>query len=132
MNAGDPVNYGRLGPSLAQRRLPAIITLVAVLGLGVFAAIDAPSAAPIASPGLDSPVEGVVTAIDSAGLGQVSEFTLRLADASFVTFTVGTLEKAAGFPPGHLAEHQATSQQVRVYFRVQDGHPVAYRLEDAR
>jgi hypothetical protein len=79
-----------------------------------------------------SPVEGIVVSVDSAGLGQVRGFDLR-SDAGTTHFQMGTLENPTDFPPGHLAEHQATSSPVRVYFRVEGGGTVAlvYRLEDA-
>ena len=48
-----------------------------------------------------------------------------------MTFKIGTLENGAEFPPGHLAEHLATSSPVRVYFRAEGPDLVVYRLEDA-
>ena len=78
-----------------------------------------------------SPVTGVVIAVDSAGLGQVHGFTLR-GDGGFAyALKLGTLENATEFSPGHLLEHMASSQQVRAYYRLQDGVPTVYRLEDA-
>lgn len=74
---------------------------------------------------------GVVVAIDSEGLDRVHGFTLRTAGGELVRFRVGTLENGVDFPPGHLAEHQATAEQVRVWYREADGERVAYRLEDA-
>ncbi len=44
---------------------------------------------------------------------------------------IGTLENGDEFPPGHLAEHLAAAAPILVYFRVQDGKLVVYRLEDA-
>lgn len=78
-----------------------------------------------------SPVEGVVVSVDSAGLGRVRSFVLRSAEGTTL-FQVGTLENPTEFPPAHLAEHQASSSPVRVYFRVEAGgySAVAYRLED--
>jgi hypothetical protein len=78
-----------------------------------------------------SPVDGVVVAVDSAALGQVKAFTLRLRDASSVTLTLGALENATEFSPSHLAEHQASSVPVRAFYRLENGAPVVYRLEDA-
>jgi hypothetical protein len=43
---------------------------------------------------------------------------------------MGPLENGAAFPPGHLAEHQATAEPVRVSFRLEDGARVAYRIDD--
>ncbi len=78
-----------------------------------------------------SPVDGVLIHIDAAGLSQVTGFTLRLATGREITFKIGTLENGDQFPPGHLAEHLATSTPIRVYFRPQGSDLVVYRLEDA-
>jgi hypothetical protein len=78
-----------------------------------------------------SPVVGVVTNVDSTGLTSVSGFTLRTNDGQTLTFRIGTLENAADFPPGHLSEHQATSEPVKVSFRQVGNDLVVYRLEDA-
>ena len=79
-----------------------------------------------------SPVDGVVVAVDSAGLGQIRGFTLRATQAGVAfDFKLGPLENAAGFSPSHLSEHMATSEPVRVWYRMEDAVPVVYRLEDA-
>jgi hypothetical protein len=78
-----------------------------------------------------SPVDGVVVHIDSAGLADVKGFDLRLTDGTILGLTLGPLENGAQFAPGHLAEHQATGIPVRVFYRVVNGIPVVYRLEDA-
>jgi len=78
-----------------------------------------------------SPIDGVLTDIDSEGLTQVTAFTIRTSDGRSITFKIGTLENGAQFPPGHLAEHLATSSPVRVYFRAEGPDLVVYRLEDA-
>ena len=78
-----------------------------------------------------SPVVGVVVRVDSSGLSNVHGFDLRQADGTVLAFTMGTLENGAEFPPGHLAEHQATGSPVLVSFRILDGVPLVYRLEDA-
>ena len=44
---------------------------------------------------------------------------------------VGTLENGVEFPPGHLAEHLASSSPLRVFFRPEGDRLVVYRLEDA-
>ena len=84
------------------------------------------------TPDVASPVDGIVISVDSAGLGEVRGFALRAnGNAATVTFVLGVLENATEFSPSHLAEHQATSSPVRVYFRVQGSDRVVYRLEDA-
>jgi hypothetical protein len=74
---------------------------------------------------------GVVVAVDSGGLGSVREFTLRRPGGELVAFSLGELENGTAFPPGHLAEHQATAQPVRVWYRTEGQDRVAVRLEDA-
>ena len=61
----------------------------------------------------------------------MTAFTLRTNSGQQVTFRIGTLENGDLFPPGHLAEHLATSSPVRVFFRQDGADLVAYRLEDA-
>ena len=55
---------------------------------------------------------------------------LRTDDGQDYDFTIGILENGDQFPPGHLAEHLATSSPVRVFFRDEGGNLVVYRLED--
>jgi hypothetical protein len=78
-----------------------------------------------------SPVAGVVTSIDSQGLDKVKGFTLRTRSGIELTFVIGQLDNGAEFPPGHLAEHQASLEPVLVYFKVEGGNRVVYHLEDA-
>jgi hypothetical protein len=87
---------------------------------------------PPPTPDVTSPIDGVVIAVDSAGLGDVRGFTLRPGSSPFsFGFVLGTLENATEFSPSHLAEHQASSEPIRVWFRVEGGERVVYRLEDA-
>ena len=58
-------------------------------------------------------------------------FDLRTTDQGTLAFALGDLDNGAEFPPGHLVEHQATAQPVRVWYRTEDGERVAVRLEDA-
>ena len=92
--------------------------------------VQSPTVAPVGSLP-PSPVDGVVVHVDSAGLADVKGFDLRLPDGTVLAFTLGPLENGAQFAPGHLAEHQATGAPVRVSYRVVNGIPVVYRLEDA-
>ena len=70
--------------------------------------------------------------VDSAGgLGDVRGFTLRRPGGELVVFSLRKLQNGTQFPPGHLAEHQATAQAVRVFYRDADGTLQALRLEDA-
>ena len=74
---------------------------------------------------------GVIVGVKSAGLDRVSGFTLRTTDQGTLDFVLGELENGTEFPPGHLVEHQATAQPVRVWYRTENGARVAIRLEDA-
>lgn len=129
----DPVGREAARRARARRFIPAIAVLVGVVAIGLFVFRPTPACAcgPSEPPPLSSPIVGVVTAVDSAGLGQVKSFVLRLPDASTITFSVGPLENATQFSPSHLAEHIATSEPVRVFFRTENGALVVYRLEDA-
>jgi hypothetical protein len=77
------------------------------------------------------PMVGVIVAVDAEGLGSVRGFTLRQTGGELIVFDLRELENGAAFPPGHLAEHQATAEPVRVWFRDDDGTLLAIRLEDA-
>jgi hypothetical protein len=121
-------------PALLRGRLAAVIVLAA-LALGSCAGTDRSSPPPpTTSTGGSfppSPVAGVVVHIDSSGLSNVHGFDLRLTDGTVLAFSLGPLDNGAAFPPGHLAEHQATGAPVLVSFRIVDGAPLVYRLEDA-
>ena len=79
----------------------------------------------------DSPVAGIVFDVTSAGLSQVTGFTLRTNNGETIQFMIGTLENGDEFPPGHLKEHQAAASPVLVFFREANGQLVVYRIEDA-
>jgi hypothetical protein len=83
------------------------------------------------APGDLPSVSGVVVGVDSAGLDDVRGFTLRTADGSTIAFTLGGLTNGVTFAPGHLVEHQATAQPVRVWYRTEGATQVAVRIEDA-
>lgn len=76
-------------------------------------------------------IVGVVVGIDSEGLDAVRAFGVRTAEGAVVTFLMGPLENGAAFPPGHLGEHQATADPVRVFYREDGGNKVAIRIDDA-
>lgn len=78
-----------------------------------------------------SPITGVVVHVESTGLNQVTSFDLRTTDGEVYTFELSRLEPDSQFPPGHLTEHQAGAEPIRVHFTV-DGQTIfAARLEDA-
>jgi len=121
-------------PRAAQWLLLAAIVVIPIVGIAWLllppATCACPPPASAAPPA--SPVDGVVVAVDSAGLGQVRGFTLRAAVTGFdFDFRLGQLENATAFSPSHLSEHMATSEPIRVWYRLEDGVPVVYRVEDA-
>jgi hypothetical protein len=83
------------------------------------------------SPSGAQDVVGVIVAVDATSLTQVHGFTLRTPGGATIAFTIGQLENGDEFPPGHLVEHQANAQPVRVWYRVEGSARVAIRLEDA-
>jgi hypothetical protein len=116
---------------------PAVVALAGVLVVALAACGTAPAPVtivPTVAPSVtvpESPVEGVVVAVESAGLNAVRGFTLRLADGALLHFTIGTLENGDTFPPGHLKEHSVSADPVRVFFRPEGGALLVYRIEDA-
>ncbi len=116
-------------------RLAFLIVLVAILVIGggalVLLGSGGGDTAGQTPPPDTTEVVGVIVAVDAAGLSDVRGFTLRLDGGAQLTFGLDALENGTAFPPGHLAEHQATAQPVRVWYREIDGQPQAVRLEDA-
>jgi hypothetical protein len=78
-----------------------------------------------------SDMTGVVVGVDSSGLADVRGFTLRIAGGELVEFSLRALTNESEFAPGHLAEHQATAEPVRVWWRMDGAERLAIRLEDA-
>jgi hypothetical protein len=76
---------------------------------------------------------GIVTDVDSLGLGRVQAFTLRTPDGTTLVFDVsrGTDLSGGGFPPDHLWEHLATGVGVAVAYRTEGDERIAVRLDDA-
>jgi hypothetical protein len=130
MKAGDPVGWTPI-PAKA-RFLPTLIVIGAVVAFAFIGFRGKPSdPVPSNGPLPPSPVIGVVIAVDSPSLGQVNGFALQTTDGSAFDFFMGTLENPSDFSPGHLTEHMATSSPIRVFYRIEGGKPVVYRLEDA-
>jgi hypothetical protein len=108
----------------------ALVAVIVVAGAAAFLLGDTSLRDPEAPKDAQS-VIGVIVGVDSAGLDRVNGFTLRTTDRGSLEFTIGDLENGAEFPPGHLVEHQATAQPVRVWYRTEGSELVAIRLEDA-
>jgi hypothetical protein len=103
-----------------------ILAAVLAVGIGGCGATCACIALP------SSPVDGVIISVNSTGLTDVHDFTLRTGDGFDLTFQLGTVENPTQFAPGHLKEHQATGSPVRVFFNQSStGLLIVYRLEDA-
>jgi hypothetical protein len=132
-----------LVPALAMAAVVLLGGCGAGSGVGTTpgtAATSSPVPVASASPGggsesspaaVASPVEGVIVKIDSQGLTKIAGFRLRSPGGTETDFTIGVLENGVEFPPGHLAEHMATSSPIRVFFRDEGGSLVVYRIEDA-
>ena len=114
------------------RNLFALV-LVAVIAVTAAAAfvLGGSSLIDPGAPANATAVDGVIVAVRSEGLDQVKGFDLRTTNQRTLAFTLGDLENGAEFPPGHLVEHQATAQPVRVWYRTEGDDKVAVRLEDA-
>ena len=76
---------------------------------------------------------GIVTDIDTLGLGRVQAFTLRTQDGASLVFDVsaGTDLGQGGFPADHLREHMATGAGVAVAYRTDGDRRIARKLSDA-
>jgi hypothetical protein len=107
----------------------ALVVVIAVTG-GAALILGSPGAGEGNAPSGTSSMVGVIVHVDSEGLGSVRGFTLRREGGTLVDFRLDALENGAEFPPGHLAEHQATAEPVRVRYRDDAGVLLAIRLED--
>ena len=108
----------------------ALVVVVAITGGAALVLSDTSMIDPDAPPDM-AVVEGVIVAVDSTGLADVRGFTLREPGGRTTDFKLGELENPTEFPPGHLAEHQATAEPVRVLYRMEGNERYAVRLEDA-
>jgi hypothetical protein len=106
-------------------RLRGAAAVVIAIGIAAFGLVACGPAGPV------SPLDGIVTQVDATGLTDVRGFTLRIAGGALVQFTMGPLENATQFSPGHLKEHQASGSPVRVFFTTNGSTLTVYRLEDA-
>ena len=106
--------------------------IVVALAVVLAACQSTPSVQPSPPCGLvaGSPAVGIVTSVDSGGLGDVRGFELRTAEGIGLELEIGDLENPVEFPPAHLAEHKATSSPVRAFFRCEKERLVVYRIED--
>jgi hypothetical protein len=108
-----------------RRRLPIVVA-----GIAVGIAVVGIAAALLVSP-RTATAEGVVVAVQATSLADISGFTLRTAAGDLVEFGLEALENEVEFPPGHLAEHVASSAPVVVTYRDEGGRHLAIRIIDA-
>ena len=111
---------------MTRLRLAILLGVVAAITVVAVLLLDRP-----ATPSASGDVVGVVVAVDSRGLGDVRGFTLRVPGGELLQFSLRALQNGTEFPPGHLAEHQATAAPVRVTYRVEGTERLAVRIEDA-
>ena len=107
-----------------------LVVVIAITGGAALLLSDTAMVDPEGGPEISGAV-GVIVAVDSAGLSDVRGFTLRQGPGKTLEFLLGELENAAEFPPGHLAQHQATAEPVLVWYRMEGDVRFAIRLEDA-
>lgn len=110
------------------RRLFVIVLVVLVLGGAIVTMAFRGATSP---PADTQEATGVIVAVDARSLGDVRSFTIRSVDGMMTVFDLERLENGAEFPPGHLVEHQATAEPVRVWYRDVEGVHYAIRIEDA-
>lgn len=103
------------------RRLPVLAAALALVAI-VVVVIAAPRT---------STATGVVVAVDSVSLAEVTGFTIRTADGLTIEFKVGALQNEVEFPPGHLVQHIASGVPVIVTYRDEPGVRLAIRIVDA-
>ena len=108
----------------------SFIVVFAVTGAAALIFAGMGRSGPSPSPNLPS-VVGVIVAVDSAGLSNVSSFTLRLADGSTMIFDLAKQENAVQFPAGHLQQHLASARLTQVWYRDEGGKLFAIQLADA-
>jgi hypothetical protein len=109
-----------------------VVTGTVVVISNTASSTPSPSASLAPLPSDTPQAVGVIVAIDAASLADVRTFTLRTTDGRRLVFGLTELQNGTQFPPGHLAEHQATAQPVRVFYRDAAGTLQALRLEDVR
>lgn len=114
------------------RRLFAILLLAVVVVTAIAAVLfSEPALVDPDRPADTVEMTGVVVGVDSQGFSDVRGFTLRRPGGELVEFSLRALQNAADFAPGHLAQHQATAQPVRVWWRMEGSERLAIMLEDA-
>jgi hypothetical protein len=111
----------------ASRVVWLVLLLVSAAGAALAGGCGSGSVTP---PGTQE-IVGIVTSVEGSSPAQVSRFTLRTDAGQALAFDIGPLQIGGDtFPAGHLREHQATAQPVRVTYRDDGSRLVAVRLQD--
>lgn len=79
----------------------------------------------------DRSVEGIITDVQSSSLTEIDLFTVRTNDGETIVFRIAPdahPEPEEGFVPGHLRSHAVGAEQVKVYYREENGEFLATRL----
>ena len=85
------------------------------------------------SDGGERSVEGIILDVQSTSLTQIQSFTMRTNDGDTLVFHVAPdarPDPQEGFVPGHLRSHAVAAEQVKVYYREENGDLLATRLVD--
>ena len=104
----------------------AVLAALLVLSLGIVAACGGGGDG-------ERSVEGIITAVEAEGLTQIDSFTMRTNDGETLVFHIAPdarPDPEEGFVPGHLRSHAVAAEQVRVYYREENGELLATRLVD--
>jgi hypothetical protein len=109
-------------PGRGRIALLAVVAIVVVLA--------AVAATTLGGPGRQVET-GIVVAVEATSLTAVQGFSIRTVDGRTVDFRIVSIENAATFPPGHLAEHKVSLVPVRVTYVDRGGAHEAVRIEDA-
>jgi hypothetical protein len=120
-----PAEPGQVRARPGRARLLVLAAIaVAVVAVAVIAATT------LGGPGRQVET-GIVVAVEATSLSSVQGFSILTSAGRTVDFRIVSLENAAAFPPGHLAEHKVTLVPVRVTYVDRNGSHEAVRIEDA-
>lgn len=111
---------------------PSAMRLAPVALLAIALALSGCGSDPPADPPeeeVTGPLEGVIVAIDSAAIDEVTSFTLKDGDRTYEIYIADDVDY--GFPLGHMQEHVQTADPVSVDIEERDGKLYALTIEDA-
>ena len=78
-------------------------------------------------------VVGIILDVQSTSLTQIESFTMRTNDGETLVFHVAPdarPDPQEGFVPGHLRSHAVAAEQVKIFYREENGDLLATRLVD--